>query len=333
MNLRKDSIVKKNLIKSDNLLETNKTTTMKSFFKTLLLILLIFSIEKLESIGQIKVFDNNFVGINQSTTPASRFVINAAGSATYQAWIYNPSMAASGAALAAITHQGSGSGYHILGLLAQASLGSGNNLYGIKSSAYNSTALSTGRSYGIYGQAGNATSGYNYGVYGYILGTNNGAAVFGTTSGDVTLSQKWAGYFKGDTKVEGTLWVNSTPYTSDEKFKTNISSLESSETISNILKINPVKYNLKQFEVKATGGDTLKVSNYYDESSQLFLKARYGVIAQEFQEIYPDLVYTDGDGNMGVDYIELVPILIKAVQVQQRKIEELEIRINQLSGK
>ena len=261
------------------------------------------------------------------------FVINAAGSASFQAWIYNPSIAASGGALAAITHQGSGNGYHIQGFFAQAALGSGNYLYGIKSSTYNSTALTTGRSYGVYGQAGNATSGYNYGIYGYILGTNNGAAVFGTTSGDVILSQKWAGYFKGNTKVEGTLWVNSTSYTSDEKFKTNISSLESSETISNILKINPVKYNLKQFEVYATGGDTLKVSNYYDESSQLFVKARFGVIAQELQKIYPDLVYTDGEGNLGVDYIELVPILIKAVQVQQRNIEALEKRINQLSGK
>lgn len=311
-----------------NLLETNITTTMKSFLKTLPLILLILIIEKFESFGQIKVFDNNSVGINQATTPASRFVINTAGSTTFQAWIYNPSIAASGGALAASTHQGSGGGYHIRGIFAQATLGSANYLYGIQSSAYNSTALTTGRSYGVYGQAGNATSGYNYGVYGYILGTNNGAAVFGTTSGDVTLSQKWAGYFKGDTKVEGTLWVNSTPYSSDEKFKTNISSLESSETISNLLKINPIKYNLKQFEAAVAGGDTLNVSKYYDESSQLFTKTRYGVIAQEFQKIYPDLVYTDGEGNLGVDYIELVPILIKVVQVQQRKIEELEEVVN-----
>lgn len=267
---------------------------MKSLFKLLLLILLIFSNEMKESFGQIKVFNNNYVGINQTTTPNSRFVINAAGNANYQAWIYNPSISATGAALAAITHQGSGTGYHILGILAQANLGSGNNLYGIKSSAYNSTALSSGRSYGVYGQAGNAATGYNYGVYGYLLGTNNGAAIFGTTSGDISLSQKWAGYFRGDTKVEGTLWVNSTSYTSDEKFKTNIVSLESSETITNLLKINPVRYNLKQFEITASGGDTLKVSKYYDESSQLFQKARYGVIAQELQKIYPDLVYADG---------------------------------------
>ncbi|HUX56496.1 MAG TPA: tail fiber domain-containing protein [Bacteroidales bacterium] len=273
------------------------------------------------------------MGINQATTPASRFVINHVGSNTYQAYIYNPNISISGGALGVMTEMGSGSSYHIRSITATTNIGSNNYLYGIKTSAFSTTAYSSGRTYGIYAQAGNATSGYNYGVYGYLLGSNNGVAVFGTTSGDVVLSQKWAGYFKGDTKVEGTLWVNSTPYTSDEKFKINISSLESSETISNILKINPIKYNLKQFEVSSSGGDTIKVSKYYDESSQLFVKAKYGVIAQELQEIYPDLVYTDGEGNLGVDYIELVPILIKAVQVQQRNIEALEIRINQLSGK
>lgn len=125
--------------------------------------------------------------------------------------------------------------------------------------------------------------------------------------------------------------MGATPYYSDIKFKTNISSLESSETLSNILKINPIKYNLKQFEIKATGGDTIKVSKYYNETDQLFVKAKYGVIAQELQEIYPDLVYTDGEGSLGVDYIGLVPILIKAVQSQQKKIEDFEEKINLLT--
>ena len=299
---------------------------MKTSLKTSLLVLLISFFGIIELFGQLKVFNNNYVGINQATTPASRFVINEAGNSAYQAWIYNPSISVSGAALAVRSHQGSGGSNHIMALSAHTFIGASNNLYGGKLAAYNSTPTGTGRSYGVYGQAGNASSGYNYSVYGYLYGTSAGAAVFGTVNGlgDLGLSQQWAGYFRGDTKVEGTLWVNSTSFTSDEKLKTNIASLESSETISNLLKINPVKYNLKQFEITATGGDTLNVSKYYDESSQVFQKARYGVIAQELQEIYPDLVYTDGNGNLGVDYIELVPILVKAFQLQQRKLEELE---------
>ncbi len=132
-------------------------------------------------------------------------------------------------------------------------------------------------------------------------------------------------------KVENTLWVNTTSYSSDSKFKTNVSSLDPSESLSNLLKINPVKYNLKQFEVKSSGGDTLKVSNYYDETSQLFTKAKFGVIAQELQEIYPDLAHSDGVGDLGVDYIGLVPVIIKVVQAQQKKIEELEEMIKKMN--
>ena len=83
--------------------------------------------------------------------------------------------------------------------------------------------------------------------------------------------------------------------------------------------------------ITVTGGDTIKISKYYNETSQLFTKAKFGVIAQELQEIYPDLVYTDGEGNLGVDYIELVPILIKAVQSQQKKIEDFEMKIDELT--
>lgn len=294
-------------------------------------LLSIFSLSGINSHSQIKVSANNYVGINYSAAPLSRFVINHQGGTGYQAYMYNPDISISGGALGVMTEMGNGSGTHIRAITATTNIGSNNYLYGIKSYASGTTTYTSGRTYGIYAQAGNATSGYNYAVYGYLNGTNNGAAVFGTTSGDVELSQQWAGYFKGDTKIEGTLWVNSTTYTSDEKFKTNISSLESTETITNILKINPVRYNLKQYEVSSTAGDTLNVTKYFDESSQLFLNAKYGVIAQELQKIYPELVYTDGDGNLGVDYIELVPILIKAVQVQQRKIDEFQETIDLLS--
>jgi hypothetical protein len=300
--------------------------------KFIFLILLFLSAFSFNANGQIKVFNNNYVGINFSTVPLSRFVINAAGNSAYQAWIYNPNISTTGAALATISEQGTGSGNNILSLLGQTYIGSSNYLYGIKGNAYSSTTFTTGRTYGLYGEAGNAATGYNYGVYGYLYGTQYGAAVFGTINGlgDVGLTQQWAGYFRGDVKIENTLWVGATAYYSDIKFKTNITSLESSETLSKILKINPIKYNLKQFEIKATGGDTIKVSKYYNETDQLFIKAKYGVIAQELLEIYPDLVYTDGEGNLGVDYIGLVPILIKAVQEQQKKIEDLEVLINSL---
>ena len=233
---------------------------------------------------------------------------------------------------ATVSEAGTGSSNHIMSLASITNIGSGNYLYGSKAAAYSTTPLSTGRAYGVYGLAGNASNGYNYGVYGYLYGTRYGAAVFGTINGlgDISLTQQWAGYFRGDTKVEGTLWVNSTSYTSDSKFKDNIISLDAQNSLDNLLKINPVSYHLKQIEIHSVGGDSTKVQKYYNEKDQLFTKTKFGVIAQELKEIYPDMVYQDSDGNLGVAYTELIAVLIKAVQAQQKEISDLSDRIKKL---
>lgn len=301
---------------------------MKKFIFLIFLFLTAFSFS---STGQIKVFSNNYVGINYDATPLSRFVINAAGSSAFQAYIYNPTIPISGGGLATVSEMGPGGSNHIWAHYSQAYIGSSDNLYGILSAAYSSTAYSTGRAYGIYGQAGNATSGYNYAVYGYLTGTNYGAAVFGTINGlgDVGLSQQYAGYFRGDVKCENIIYATSFQTLSDEKYKTNIADIDPIDA-SNLSLISPKKYNLKQFEINQSAGDSTSIEKFYNESDQLFTKAKYGVIAQDLQKVYPDLVYQDNKGNLTVDYTGLIPIMIKALQAQQKKIEDLEVLINAL---
>ena len=51
---------------------------------------------------------------------------------------------------------------------------------------------------------------------------------------------------------------------------------------------------------------------------------RYGLIAQEVKEVYPELVRTDEDGYMYVDYIGLVPILVDAINHLQAEVSELK---------
>jgi len=80
---------------------------------------------------------------------------------------------------------------------------------GVQGTAYRSTEnAGFGRNFGVIGRAGNATPGYNYGVFGQLLSTTYGAAIFDTTSettfGD-NLSKKYAGYFDGPVKVTGEL--------------------------------------------------------------------------------------------------------------------------------
>jgi hypothetical protein len=300
-------------------------------FSCLLLFLSAFS---LNSIGQIKVSTNNYVGINYSSTPLSRFVINAAGNSGYQAYIYNPNISVTGGALMLLSEKGTGTLVNISALLSQTTIGSNNYLYGLKATASNaSTPYNVGRSYGVYGIASNSTNGYNYSIYGSLLGSHYGAAVFGAISGkgDVGLTQQWAGYFRGDVKCENIIYATSFQTQSDEKFKTNISDIDPTDAVSNISKINPIKYNLKQFEVIQTSQDTTSVTKYYNESDQLFTKARYGVIAQDLQKVFPDLVYQDNEGNLSVEYTGLIPIMIKVIQTQQKKIEDFEEKINLLT--
>jgi len=305
---------------------------MKIQIKLNLVFLAVFGISIITT-GQIKVFENNYVSINYSSTPSSRFVINSAGNSAYQAYIYGPNIFISGGALAVLSEKGSGSGIHIRALTATTNIGSGNYLYGIKATAYSSTAYTTGRTYGIFGQAGNATSGYNYAVYGYLAGTRYGAAIFGAINGkgDVGLTAQFAGYFRGNLKCENTIYAVSFQTTSDEKYKTNITEIDPSEALTNISRISPKKYNLKQYEIVQQTGDTIAVSKYYDESDQLFKKVKYGVIAQDLQKIYPDLVYEDNEGNLSVDYNGLIPIMIKAIQSQQNKIEELDALLKKMN--
>ena len=302
---------------------------MKTITKFCFMLLLFLSGFCLKSVSQIKVFSNNYVGINYNSTPLSRFVLNSGGLSGYQAYFYNPNISTTGAALATISEKGTGSNTHIMGQLSQTSIGSSNYLYGIKSVAYSSTAYSTGRTYGIYGLAGNASNGYNYGVYGSLMGTRYGAAVFGAINGlgDVALTAQFAGYFRGNVKCENIIYATQFLPISDEKLKTNITDLDPSDVLSNISKINPKKYNLKQFNVNQLASDTVSAKNYYNESDQLFTKAKYGVLAQELQKVYPELVYEDYSGSLSVDYIGLVPIMIKAMQAQQTKISDLEDKV------
>jgi len=48
------------------------------------------------------------------------------------------------------------------------------------------------------------------------------------------------------------------------------------------------------------------------------------------EEIYPNLVTKDDKGYLSLNYIEFVPLLVKALQEQNEKIKLLEIAIEKL---
>ena len=54
-------------------------------------------------------------------------------------------------------------------------------------------------------------------------------------------------------------------------------------------------------------------------------KLHYGVIAQEIEQVYPDLVKEDDEGIKSVNYIEL---LIMEIVKLRKRVKELEKRKN-----
>lgn len=179
------------------------------------------------------------------------------------------------------------------------------------------------------GVAGNRTSGYNYGLYGELQGTNAGAGVFGTVSVQVpTINGRYAGYFDGDTYVTGILTAGQLTTLSDARYKSNIQQI-SSAALTKIAALNPVQYTMLSGNAIALANteqsDTASTMTMTTSNEDLARanKIHYGLLAQEVKELYPELVHEDAAGVMSINYTELIPLLIQAVQDLSEQVSAL----------
>lgn len=209
--------------------------------------------------------------------------------------------------------------------------------YGVYSTV---AGLDVGKRVGVYGStSGSANDGdYDYGVAGRITPSTsaNGAAVYGISLSSSNILNPitglYAGYFQGDTRVTGTLTAGSVVTSSDYRLKDNVRSLSSSDgCLGKLMSMNVVEYNNKQreYEVEEADldGELLEMDStvsimglrdnkvcWYEEDSPIINNKHYGLIAQELQEIYPDLVVESQDGFLAINYLEIIPLLIRSVQ-------------------
>ena len=70
-----------------------------------------------------------------------------------------------------------------------------------------------------------------------------------------------------------------------------------------------------------------KVNNLRGVTFEKGLQPSLGVIAQEVEEVLPELVKTDTDGMKSVAYGNMVGLLIEAIKEQQKQIQELKSKI------
>jgi trimeric autotransporter adhesin len=116
----------------------------------------------------------------------------------------------------------------------------------------------------------------------------------------------WTSPAKFEVLGTGVVTASGVALTSDSTEKANIQNIES--PIDNIKKLNAVSYNWK--DQKERGN-----------------KKSYGLLAQDLEKVYPDMVYTNDSGVKAIFYTELIPVLLEAIKEQQTKIEEQEKRL------
>ena len=152
------------------------------------------------------------------------------------------------------------------------------------------------------------------GTYGYVgIGTASPSAKL-----EVNGTSEFNDYITVTGDINGTGSFN---YISDQIFKTEIDSIQNALSI--IQQLKPRTYYF----------DTLNFNEFNFSS-----KKRYGFIAQDMEQVLPELVnsvkkYADYDtlGNIvhpettykAVNYIEIIGILTKGIQEQQQKIDSL----------
>lgn len=150
---------------------------------------------------------------------------------------------------------------------------------------------------------------------------STGVGVYGASSNSVPTSWtngNYAGYFSGDVKVTGTLTAT-TSTTSDLRLKENVTNLNNDLALEILSQLRPVSFTFKR--------DSTIFYTSKDSS-----RIHYGLIAQEVRTILPDLVSEDGAGYLSVNYTELIPFLLQAINAQQTQIEALSEEINMLSN-
>ena len=186
-----------------------------------------------------------------------------------------------------------------------------------------------GISCGVHGRAYNDLAGMNYGVVGEISdGSTGGAGVLGGTTSmpGYLIYGKYAGYFYGNAAVTGTLSYGQLSQLSDLRLKENIVSLTSQKesALEKVLDMNVIRYNYKKMIPSIKQPDSVSVDKFVEEAGLNTDKKHIGLIAQELQKLYPELVEEGQDGYLGVNYVELVPVLIRAIQELKQELDEVK---------
>ena len=161
------------------------------------------------------------------------------------------------------------------------------------------------------------------------------------------------GYTTFSVTGDGMLYTANSQLTlSDESHKNNIQTV--SNALAGLCEVNPVSYvlNLNGDEVMTADADAQAVFQSEGDSSEAAMtendattdevadetidpavraaieaernRPKYGFVAQQIAEIFPNVVYTLPTGEKAIAYQEIIPILVSAIQELQAQVDSLK---------
>ena len=161
---------------------------------------------------------------------------------------------------------------------------------------------------------GSAVSNESFGC-GYVYGTGMILSTYKASGGGTFGSGTQNSLVIADTTGKAEFINDVVAFaSSDKRLKENIKPLDNA--LDKINKINGVEFDW--IDGKDEYGNSVHGNEGHD----------VGVIAQEIEEVLPEVVTTRDNGYKAVKYEKIVPLLIEAIKEQSKQINELKEKLN-----
>lgn len=239
------------------------------------------------------------------------------------------------------------SDYSNVGISGSTTIMSGKCNTGVLGTICADPSITNGTNMGVFGVVNPINSGHgrNYGLCGMIGFTGEhygGAGLYATNysycfSHPDNIQGDYAGYFHGSVHITSNLTVPNVFIPSDSRLIDNVVPLNAREkktnVLDNLLVMNVIEYNIKSrllddYSEGMRQNDTEENRMAYEQlkADEMKMSARrhYGIDAEELRNIFPDLVLKGEDGYLSVNYVELVPILIRSIQELKQELDEVK---------
>ena len=237
--------------------------------------------------------------------------------------------------------------YSNVGISGSTNVIEGKRNVGVMGIISTATNITNETKMGVFGVVNleNEIHGKNYGLCGMIKSTGNsygGAGIYASYSAvnyghPTNIQGMYAGYFRGPVHVTGNLTLPSMFIPSDSRLSENVVSLnergEGTNTLDNLLSMNVIEFNMKSRILEEhrdgigknmTEEERAAYEDLKRDEIKMSSRRHFGIDAEELQRIYPDLVLEGQDGYLSVNYVELVPVLIRSIQELKQELDEVK---------